>query len=605
MKKILALVLPIIALFILFILLPPVVQSSGAAPIETAVGDDEYVIEQAGPPWIDPPSWHYRRPIIISNSGAYLSYYQVLITLDNSNFDFNKAKSDGTDIRVTDSSGRNPLTYWIESWDKANQLAYLWVLVSEIFPSPYNKTIYLYYDNPGADPVSDGLSPFDSFDDDWDQFIDSKSNIAGRAQYPDTFKGVDITFDWSIIGNAPEVTPEGYLSLAEGIGVTSLPIYQYQAVGFRANFGVNGEYERAGFLINTSGVGTMIGDGDDCPGEIDHLCLINSGIYSGFIPQDLWHGAFHVYEVRWKPGQSIGDIDHGTSSATSASQVPSTVLPVTLYSYAGSNATLLVDWVYVRQYRDPEPIAVVGEEQGLVELGIDKEDTPDPLQIGAELTYLITISNTSDIGAPGVVVTDTLSEYVQLAGVPPQGCRQEGRDIVCDQISIAGNSTENITIVVIPSNDGVITNTVIVASPGYELDISNNVNEELTLVDSVPPNVNWEKPVSNEQNYVTRGDLQITLEASATDAADRVAWAKFILYDHFEEDPTERWVTIGIDDTYPYRAQLDTDRLELNSWYQIYAQAADRAGNQSDFLNPLRRIIVKRLFQVNLPVIAR
>ena len=54
-------------------------------------------------------------------------------------------------------------------------------------------------------------------------------------------------------------------------------------------------------------------------------------------------------------------------------------------------------------------------QQVAVELGVTKIDYPDPLYAGDVLTYLLTVSNSSTINAPGVVVTDTLPADVQLA----------------------------------------------------------------------------------------------------------------------------------------------------------------------------------------------
>ncbi len=197
-----------------------------------------------------------------------------------------------------------------------------------------------------------------------------------------------------------------------------------------------------------------------------------------------WHNAYHVYEVRWQEGQSVGDIDHGTSSVESIfpSQVPTDTLPVTFYSFNGSEATILVDWVYVRQYRDPEPMVLIGAEQGLVDLVIRSIGSPDPLYPGEELTYLLTISNTSSIDAPGVILTDTLPAGVLLASVEPQDICIPGDDVVCNLSTIPANSTVNITAVVTTTIDGMITNTVVVASPGYDLNMSDNTSQEVTTV---------------------------------------------------------------------------------------------------------------------------
>jgi hypothetical protein len=114
------------------------------------------------------------------------------------------------------------------------------------------------------------------------------------------------------------------------------------------------------------------------------------------------------------------------------------------------------------------------------------------------------------------------------------------------------NSMANISIVITPTIDGMLTNTAMVGSPGYELDLSDNTLQQSTLVDSIPPVLNWEQPVHNGGTYYTYGG-RVQLETSATDN-DQVAWVEFFLWDHLSDPPG--FVMLGIDDTYPYRASI-------------------------------------------------
>ena len=104
--------------------------------------------------WIPKLSgWSFVRPIkITEQSGNNLSDYQVLIELNSSNFDFSKAKSDGSDIRFLLPSGKS-IPYWIESWDKSGQNAKVWVKVPSI-PANSSTVIYMYYGNPSASSES-------------------------------------------------------------------------------------------------------------------------------------------------------------------------------------------------------------------------------------------------------------------------------------------------------------------------------------------------------------------------------------------------------------------------------------------------------------------
>ncbi len=128
--------------------------------IVNETGGDAYVTlkPESTSNWL--VGWNYRRPIYVQeNSGNTLTDYQVKIVLNSSNFDFSKAKSDGSDVRFTDSDGLTLLDYWIESWDSVNQNAVIWVKIPQINANE-NKTIYIYYGNSSAtyDPTHYGLT---------------------------------------------------------------------------------------------------------------------------------------------------------------------------------------------------------------------------------------------------------------------------------------------------------------------------------------------------------------------------------------------------------------------------------------------------------------
>ena len=92
--------------------------------------------------------WGYWREITVTNDGSALTDYQIKIELDSSNFDFDHAKSDGSDIRFYDSDRVTALSYWIEEWNSGSEHAIIWVKIPSI-PSG-TKRIYMYYGNPSA-----------------------------------------------------------------------------------------------------------------------------------------------------------------------------------------------------------------------------------------------------------------------------------------------------------------------------------------------------------------------------------------------------------------------------------------------------------------------
>ncbi len=74
-------------------------------------------------------TWQYYRDITINNTGSALTDYQVLVTLDSSNFPTG-AQIDGDDIRF--EQGGAELNYWFEKWDHVGKSALVWVKVTGV-----------------------------------------------------------------------------------------------------------------------------------------------------------------------------------------------------------------------------------------------------------------------------------------------------------------------------------------------------------------------------------------------------------------------------------------------------------------------------------------
>jgi len=128
--------------------------------IPTAIGE----APSSPDPWFN-PSWKYRVPITIDNTANAnaLSNYQVLVTVDTASLiSAGKMRSDGGDIRFTDSDGTTLLSYWIESGINTATTR-IWVKVPSI-PASSTKTIYMYYGSTASvSSASDGASTFIMF----------------------------------------------------------------------------------------------------------------------------------------------------------------------------------------------------------------------------------------------------------------------------------------------------------------------------------------------------------------------------------------------------------------------------------------------------------
>jgi len=148
--------------------------------------------------------WKYYREITIKeNSGKTLTDYQVMIELNSANFDFTKAKSDGSDVRFVDSGG-NELSYWIEEWSSGR--AKVWVKVPHI-PANGEAKIRMYYGNPNANAVSDGDKTFEFFDD-FDSYAEG-SSLEGQGGWYDGEGSWEVSSINAYSGKSARTKPPG------------------------------------------------------------------------------------------------------------------------------------------------------------------------------------------------------------------------------------------------------------------------------------------------------------------------------------------------------------------------------------------------------------
>src|SRR5207247_97450 len=127
-----------------------------------------------------------------------------------------------------------------------------------------------------------------------------------------------------------------------------------------------------------------------------------------------------------------------------------------------------------------------------IDLAITKADSPDPVSVGALLTYTLTVTNKKGDTANNVVVTDSLPSAVTFVSVSStKGSCSGTNPITCNIGTVAFNELVSILIVVRPSNPGTITNTAVVTGREHEHDPSNNTATATTLVQGafVPPSV--------------------------------------------------------------------------------------------------------------------
>ena len=118
---------------------------------------------RAEPDWWN-NSWEKRKNIAFDNSGQSedLDGFPVLVKLNSSNFDYSKAKPDGTDLRFIDTDDFTQLNYHIEKWNSSGD-SFVWIRVPNIPAGSSTDYIWMYYNNSQASDDQDETYTYDPY----------------------------------------------------------------------------------------------------------------------------------------------------------------------------------------------------------------------------------------------------------------------------------------------------------------------------------------------------------------------------------------------------------------------------------------------------------
>jgi len=123
---------------------------------------------------------------------------------------------------------------------------------------------------------------------------------------------------------------------------------------------------------------------------------------------------------------------------------------------------------------------------GQVDISVTKTDSPDPVHVGQNLTYTITVTNGGPATATGVTMSDTLPKNAGFGSVTAsQGActiKPEKRLVTCSLGSVAGGAKATVTIVVKPTSKGTITNTATASATQPDPNAANNSATAVTTV---------------------------------------------------------------------------------------------------------------------------
>ena len=158
------------------------------------------------------------------------------------------------------------------------------------------------------------------------------------------------------------------------------------------------------------------------------------------------------------------------------------------------------------------------------DLRVTMSDSPDPVRVGGNLAYIITVTNLGPHADAAVMLTDPLPANVDLLWATP-GCAHAST-VTCNLGSLGKGESREVTLVVAPRAAGTITNTATAVGSGSDPDQTNNTATQSTRV-IPPPTVRFSAPAYSV--YESAGPAVITATLSV--ASESVASVKYMTSD--------------------------------------------------------------------------
>ena len=212
----------------------------------------------------------------------------------------------------------------------------------------------------------------------------------------------------------------------------------------------------------------------DFPGTTGGAQSASAGVNDAFIVR-LNTGLTAFNQATYLGGSNVDNgialaIHPGTGEVYLTGDTSSTDLPV---ATGGAQATIngLTDIFVARVSAD---LLAVSSD---ADLAITKTDSPDPVIVGSNLTYTITVTNNGPAAATGVTVTDALPAGVTFVSTTPsQGsCSVSVLNVVtCNLGGLANAASATIAVVVTPNAVGALSNTATVTAVETDPNAANN-----------------------------------------------------------------------------------------------------------------------------------
>ena len=132
---------------------------------------------------------------------------------------------------------------------------------------------------------------------------------------------------------------------------------------------------------------------------------------------------------------------------------------------------------------------------GSTDLSMTNADTADPVTVGDNFGYVLTVKNGGVNDAADVIATDNLPSQVSYVSATPSAgtCQRSGSKVTCDLGQVNAGASASVTITVRATRSGTASNTASLTSAD-DTDATNNLDTERTVINKKPSTPKPKKP---------------------------------------------------------------------------------------------------------------
>jgi uncharacterized repeat protein (TIGR01451 family) len=162
-------------------------------------------------------------------------------------------------------------------------------------------------------------------------------------------------------------------------------------------------------------------------------------------------------------------------------------------------------------------ITVPGATDPTADVSVTKEDALDPVQVGDNINWTITVENAGPDAATTVTVSDVMPAGVTYVSATPStgSCSEAGGTVTCDLGNLASGATATIAVTATADAAGDVANTATVSNDLTDPNENNNSATETTTVNEPPPPGD---PMADL--VITKGD-----QVDPVFVGDEITWA--------------------------------------------------------------------------------